>query len=162
MAKNINAGFIEFLTKLTPNVSESNAAKSHRASIESVLKKDFGIISFFRSGSFGNGTSIRGYIDVDYFAHIPISKVKTNSSIMLREVRDVLNNRFPRTGVRVNSPAIFVPFGSLISENTEIVPAKMIRIDDDLSFIYGIADGYTTEVKGLNNISLPRPHSPII
>ena len=157
MAYSVNAGFNEFLTKLTPNVSESEAAKSHRQSIESVLKRIFGIINFFRSGSFGNGTSISGHSDVDYFAHIPVKKVKSNSGTMLSDVRDVLNNRFPRTGVRVNTPAVLVPFGTDVSENTEVVPAKMVSLDEDLGFIYGIADGSGNWIN-----SCPKAHNQYV
>lgn len=142
MTRTINEGFRIFHSQLTPSGNESEAAKGHRASIEDVLKKNFKIISFFRTGSFGNGTSIRGYSDVDYFAIIPSEKVKSNSSTMLREVRDVLDNRFPRTGVRTNTPAVLVPFGADVSENTEVVPAKIIRFDAESEhLIYGIADG---------------------
>jgi hypothetical protein len=58
MPRTIEEGFRDFLTKLTPRTSETDAAKSQRASIESRLQRDFGLRRFTRIGSFGNGTSI--------------------------------------------------------------------------------------------------------
>ncbi|MBL8045256.1 MAG: hypothetical protein JNL09_01875, partial [Anaerolineales bacterium] len=106
MPRTIDEGFRDFLTNLTPTQAESDAAKKHRASIEACLKTSFSLLRLFRSGSFGNGTSISGFSDVDYFASIPTDKLKRNSSIALSDVRDVLDARFPNTGVRVNCPAI--------------------------------------------------------
>ncbi len=80
MAKTVAAGFAEFLRRLTPTTGESEAAKRHRASIEACLKKDFGLLRFFRTGSFGNGTSIRHCSDVDYFASIPAKNLRTTPS----------------------------------------------------------------------------------
>ena len=101
---------------------ESTTAQSHRASIEACLRGNFGLKRFWRTGSFGNGTSIRGYSDVDYFAVIPAENLKKDSDASLRMARDVLDARFPRTGVRVDCPAVRVPFGSLRSEAHETVP----------------------------------------
>ena len=96
---------------------------------------------FFRSGSFGNGTSISGYSDVDYFAIIPTKKLKQDSSSTLREVRVALETRFPKTNVKVDSPAVVVPFGTNASESTEVVPADYIKNDENGHDIYEIADG---------------------
>jgi len=71
MTKTIDKGFRIFHTWLTPTATETAAATRHRASIEACLKANFEIKRFFRTGSFGNGTSIRGFSDVDYFASIP-------------------------------------------------------------------------------------------
>jgi len=105
------------------------------------MKRNFEITRFFQSGSFGNGTSIRGYSDVDYFASIPAKNLKQNSATTLREVRDALDIRFPDTGVHVDTPAVVVPFGTDASETTEVVPAKFIEKDKDGNHIYEIADG---------------------
>src|SRR5258708_3949048 len=71
MPRTVDEGFRDFLSRLTPSSYESAAATAHRASIEARLKNDFGLRRFFRTGSFGNGTSISGYSDVDYFASLP-------------------------------------------------------------------------------------------
>lgn len=141
MAKTVDEGFRVFHSRLTPNSTETEAARSHRASIESCLKANFEITRFFRSGSFGNGTSIRGYSDVDYFASIPTKYLKQNSATPLRNVKDVLDARFPYTGVHVDTPAVVVPFGTDASETTEVIPADFIKRDDDGFHIYEIADG---------------------
>lgn|GEM_PF-6159854 len=128
-------------SRLTPTGGESEAAKRHRTSIEACLKKNFEITRFFRTGSFGNGTSIRGYSDVDYFASIPTKNLKQNSDTTLRVVRDALDARFPNTGVTVRTPAVLVPFGTDASESTEVVPADFITKDKNGYHIYEIADG---------------------
>lgn len=121
--------FLNSIVGFTPTGGESEAAKSHRASIEACLKKNFEIIRFFRTGSFGNGTSIRGYSDVDYFASIPTKNLKQNSDATLRAVRDALDARFPNTDVAVRTPAVLVPFGMDTSESTEVVPVDFIKKD---------------------------------
>jgi hypothetical protein len=78
---------------------------------------------FFRSGSFGFGTSVSNYSDVDYFAVVPPDRLNSNSAITLQTFHAVLARRFPLTNVRVDAPAIVVPFGSERSERHEIIPA---------------------------------------
>ena len=85
MAKTVDAGFRKFHGTLTPSRGKSEAAKSHRASIEACLESNFEMDHFFRTGSFGNGTSIRGCSDVDYFACIPTENLKQNSFATLSE-----------------------------------------------------------------------------
>jgi hypothetical protein len=127
MPRSIDEGFNDFLRKLTPAASESEAAKGHRASIETRLKQDFGLRRFVRIGSFGNGTSISGHSDVDYFASLTNDTMTGNSTYALNKVRNALDARFPNTGVRVNCPAVAVPFGTDASEMTEVVPANYIE-----------------------------------
>ena len=120
MPRTVDEGFREFLKRLTPSGVESGKARLHRASIESCLKKNLGMTRFFRTGSFGNATSISGFSDVDYFASIPRKNLHKMSTNSLRKVRDVLALRFPNTGVRVNCPSVTVPFGQAVSETTEV------------------------------------------
>ena len=138
--RTVNQGFREFLTRLTPTSGESTAAKSHRTTIEACLKDNFGMTRFFRTGSFGNGTSISGHSDVDYFAEIPSSKLKANSTYALREIRDALAKRFPNTGVRVSCPAVVVPFGTDAKESTEVTPAYYVEVTEDDYKVYKIPD----------------------
>ena len=138
--RTVNQGFTDFLSTLTPTSGESAAAKNHRASIKACLESNFDMTSFFRTGSFGNGTSISGYSDVDYFAEIPSCKLKVNSTITLSEVREALAKRFPNTGVRVSCPAVVVPFGTDAKESTEVTPADYIEDNDDGYKIYDIPD----------------------
>jgi hypothetical protein len=139
MPRTIGEGFRDFLGKLTPSGSESEAARSHRASIETRLKTDFGLRRFVRIGSFGNGTSISGYSDVDYLASLARDQLTANSTYSLGKVRDSLDERFPNTGVRVSCPAVVVPFGTTKAESTEIVPADYIK-DQNGHHVYDIAD----------------------
>lgn len=141
MAKTVDEGFRIFHGRLTATSGESEAAKKHRSSIEACLKQNFEITRFFRTGSFGHGTSIRGYSDVDYFASIPRKNLKQGSDATLRAVQSVLDKRFPDTGVAVRTPAVLVPFGTDASESTEVVPADFIKKDENDFHIYEIADG---------------------
>lgn len=125
--RTINQGFTEFLWKLTPTDGESYAAQNHRASIKSCLERHFRRIGFFRTGSFGNGTSISGCSDVDYFAVLPLRDSIPGPKIVLGQVREALANRFPHTGVRVSWPAVVLPFGTDAKETTEITPAYSVQ-----------------------------------
>lgn len=127
MPRTLDEGFRDFLGKLTPSAQESAAAKLHRASIKNALVASFTLKRFFRMGSFGNGTSIYGHSDVDYFASLARTNLHQNSESSLRCVRNVLDARFPFTGVRVNCPAIKVPFGILGRETTEVVIADYVE-----------------------------------
>ncbi|HYU71508.1 MAG TPA: hypothetical protein VEL31_02410 [Ktedonobacteraceae bacterium] len=139
MPRTIDEGFRDFLTKLTPSTAESQAAKNHRASIAACLTNNFGLKRFVRIGSFGNGTSISGFSDVDYLACLPTAQLTQTSTSSLTKVRNALDTRFPNTGVRVNCPAVGVSFGSTKSESTEIVPADYIRESNGHN-VYDIAD----------------------
>ena len=140
MPRTINEGFGDFLTKLTPIATETSAAQSHRSSIKACIESNFGLNRFVRIGSFGNGTSISGYSDIDYLASIPTKGLKEKSSLSLRNICDALDTRFPSTGVRVSCPAVVVPFGTDRSEVTEIVPADYVK-EENGHKIYDIADG---------------------
>lgn len=141
MVKTVDEGFRVFHGTLTPTQGESQSAKRHRSSIETCLKNSFEINRFFLTGSFGNGTSIRSYSDVDYFASIPTKNLKQNSVTTLQEVRKVLIDRFQETDISVSTPAVKVCFGTDASESTEIVPADFIKRDKNGNHIYEIADG---------------------
>ena len=126
MPRTVDEGFRDFLVKLTPSSGETAAAKSHRQSIERCIRAQLGLNRFWRTGSFGNGTSISGYSDVDYIASIPTEKLKRNSNTSLRDLRNVLAARFPNTGVRSACPAVVVPFGTERKEVTEVTPADYV------------------------------------
>src|ERR1039458_4720390 len=119
MPRTVAEAFRDFLASLTPSTFESAASTSHRASIEACLKSNYTLNRLFRTGSYGNGTSISGYSHVDYFASLGRDDLSASSTYTLTRVRDVLDKRFPNTGVRVNCPAVRVPFGTIASETTE-------------------------------------------
>jgi hypothetical protein len=139
MPRTINEGFSDFLKKLTPSTTETTAAKSHRASIEKCLTTNFEMNRFFRTGSFGNGTSISGYSDVDYFASIPGKNLWKNSKTSITQVRNQLNKTFHSTNVRVDDPAVVCPFGTAAKETTEIVTCCKVK-DYQGYAVYEISD----------------------
>jgi len=141
MEKTVDEGFREFHGTLTPTRGESQTAKSYRISIEICLKKSFEITRFVHTGSFGNGTSIRGYSDVDYFACIPTENLQQNSFTTLQQVREALLGRFQNADISIRPPAVRVRFGTDASESIEIVPADFIQSDKSGNLIYEIADG---------------------
>ena len=123
MPATVEGGFSELLSSLRASRLEMQAAASHRAAIEAKMRAAFGASAFFRTGSFGNGTNITGYSDVDYFAVLPFERTDDDSCRTLERVAAALRQRFPLTAnIRVNSPGVQLPFGLDGAEHTEIVP----------------------------------------
>lgn len=141
MPRNIEQGFADFHNSIKASAAEAAATVSHRASIKACLENNFGLKRFTRIGSFGNGTNISGYSDVDYLACLPTQSLKQSSSSTLGLVRDALNLRFPNTGVHVSTPAVVCPFGTYKSQHTEIVVVDYIKEKSGYK-IYEMADGY--------------------
>ena len=141
MEKTVDEGFREFHGTLTPTREQSQSAKRHRVSIELCLKNGFEMTRFVRTGSFGNGTSIRGYSDVDYLACIPPKNLDDDSFTTLQEVREVLLGRFQDAEVTIRPPVVRVRFGADTFDYTEIIPADFIQRDTGGNLIYEIADG---------------------
>ncbi len=140
MPRTVDEGFRDFLTRLTPSSSESSAAQSHRASIKSCLENNYTLNRFVRIGSFGNGTSISGYSDVDYLAEVSPNYLSPDSTYCLNKLRNTLDTRFPYTGVGVRCPAVQVPFGSNARDTTEVVLAYDTGRTTGGHTIYRIAD----------------------
>jgi len=163
MLTTLTAGFDKFLTRLTPTGGETEAAKNHRASIEACLTSKLGMLRFFRTGSFGNGTSISGYSDVDYFASLPSEHISSYSELTLIKLKSVLDTRFPQTGVHIDSPAVVVPFGSIRSETTEIVPSTFFQNTPRVLIFTGyrmvMAAGYTRALKFTTSTCLTLIHA---
>jgi len=137
MARTISKAFEDFHTRLTPSTAETSALSSHRTSINACLKSNYGMTNFFRTGSIGNGTSIKGHSDTDRFAVIPSGNLSSNSATSLRQIKETLRVRFPTTGVYVDSPAVICPFGNRASQTTEIVPAYHLTPSNGFN-VYGI------------------------
>lgn len=139
MPRSVEAGFSDFLEKLRASATETAATASHRRSIEACLRANFGLTRFTRIGSFGNGTNVSGYSDVDYLACMPISQFAISSKYHLSKVRDAVAARFPATNVTVRCPTVSCPFGTYRSEDTEIVVARYVK-EEYGDKIYEIAD----------------------
>lgn len=140
MPRSIEQGFSDFLTNIKATAAEAAATVSHRASIKACLESNFGLKRFTRIGSFGNGTNISGYSDVDYLACLPTNSLKRSSDYSLRMVKDVLATRFPNTGIMVRCPTVVCPFGEYKSQHTEIVVADYVKEVNGYK-VYEIADG---------------------
>lgn len=123
----IATAFSDFLVKLTPSEVETEKARSHRESIYNCLSKNYTVENFFRTGSFGNGTSISGFSDVDYFLVVPTKELKKNSYSSLNTLCKILSERFPETDVEISIPAVCLPFGTDDWETTEITIADLVR-----------------------------------
>jgi hypothetical protein len=126
MPRTVEEGFRDFLQKLTASDRETLDAASHRASIKTRLETYFTLKHYYRIGSFGNGTSVYGFSDVDYIAALAAADLSQSSNASLTKVRNNLDERFPFTGVRVNCPAIKIPFGVLGRGTTEVVIADYL------------------------------------
>lgn len=139
MPRDIKQGFDSFHSKIKTSAVETAVAKSHRASIESCLKNSFGLNRFTRIGSFGNGTNISGYSDVDYLACLPTNVLTKTSTASLTKVKNVLNVRFKSTNIKISAPAVVCPFGTYKSEDTEVVVADYITEKNGFK-VYEISD----------------------
>ena len=108
------------LTSLyTPTASEFDAAKSHRASIETRLDTYLGVHEMFEIGSLRHGTGVWQYSDADYL--VSLKGVRPDSPwTMLNRVKETLQDRFPTTTIVTRRPAVVCKF----SDGTvEVVPA---------------------------------------
>lgn len=155
MATTISSGFDRLLSNLTPSTVESEAFKSHRNSVADKLKNSFGVTNFFRTGSNGNGTSVRYYSDVDFFASIPGYAQQQDSAYMLRKVKEALQLRFPPTDFHIDTPAVVCLFGNDGAEKIEVVPAYYTGRDSgDNHNVYKIPElggGWMKSAPGVHN-----------
>lgn len=138
--RTISQGFTTFHNRITPGSSTAGKASSHKSSITSRLEEHFDLKQLFYSGSANNGTSISSHSDVDFFAYIPTKKLKKNSSTSLREIKECLQGRFPKTNIYVDSPAVVLDFGSADWDTAEVIPADYIRQENGKN-VYDIPDG---------------------
>lgn len=138
--RTIAQGFSTFHSRITPSGYESGKAASHKASITSRLEEYYDLKQLFYSGSANNGTSISKHSDVDFFAWIPTSKLKSNSATTLRDVKECLQGRFLNTSVYVDSPAVVLDFGSADWDKAEVIPADYVEQKSGKN-MYEIANG---------------------
>ncbi|NWO07535.1 MAG: nucleotidyltransferase [Alteromonadaceae bacterium] len=139
--RSVNQGFRDFHRSLIPRSYESGKASSHKSSITSRLQLYFDLKQLFYSGSANNGTSISRHSDVDFFASIPTEKLKKNSSVSLREVKECLQGRYPNTKVYVDSPAVVIDFGAGSWDKAEVIPADYLYKSNENKNVYHIPDG---------------------
>lgn len=140
MTRTIDEGFKNFLLQLAHSPFEFKAVHDHQALIVECLQKNFGALRFFPTGSLGNGTSISGYSDIDYFACMRPAILSQDSEKVLIQVHNVLSQRFSGTHVHIDCPAIKIPFGLNGRESTDIVPAQHLETLEGGYCIYAIPD----------------------
>ena len=138
--RTINQGFDVFHGKITPGSYQSGKAASHKNSITRRLEEYFDLNQLFYSGSANNGTSVAYLSDVDFFSSIPTNKLKENSALSLREIKECLQGRFPNTNIYVDSPAVVLDFGSGEWDRAEVIPADYVKKINGNN-IYDIPDG---------------------
>ena len=138
--RSIAQGFEAFHTSIIPGGYESGKAASHKSAITGRLEEYYDLKQLFYSGSANNGTSISHYSDVDFFAWIPTSKLKSNSATSLREIKECLQGRFPTTTIYVDSPAVVLDFGSADWDMAEVIPADYVEEKGGKN-VYEIPDG---------------------
>ncbi len=141
MPTDVNVAFQILADGLASSSEETRTAAKHRASLEACLTKQFGMTSFFLSGSFGHGTNILRYSDVDRFAVIPTENLLQDSNATLRKIAVALRKTFPQTGIRVDAPGLRVPFGFKNKELTEVIPADEVGQTNLGYRLFEIADG---------------------
>lgn len=111
--------WLNSLTSLyTPTSTQFDAAKSHRASIESRLDAGIGIYRMFEIGSLRHGTGIWQYSDADYLVSLKGDKPVSPWTTLTR-VKEELQQRFQATSIVIRQPAVVCNFSDCV---VEIVP----------------------------------------
>jgi hypothetical protein len=164
MALSVAQGFETFLERLVPLESQRDASAKHRASVETSLNNALDVWQFREIGSFGHGTGLRGYYDVDLL--VSLKNKPETSATALQKVKTALAASFPSTTVRVSRPAVVVEFNGG-AETWEIVPGYR-KTSSGETVLYdipgvGIVDwidsapmehlDYVNEVNKMTNIS---------
>ncbi len=135
MARSVNEGFEEYLSRLIPTEAQRNAGASHRASVKAALEAKLDVSHSYETGSFSHGTGVRGYSDVDLLVCL---KSKPESSYTaLTWVKDALSERFPSTDVAIRRPAVAVKFASGY-ETWEVIPGFMTNRGGEGQYVYDI------------------------
>ncbi|WP_431826197.1 SMODS domain-containing nucleotidyltransferase [Microbacterium algeriense] len=111
--------WLNSLTSLyTPTSTQFDAAKSHRASIESRLDAFVGVYEMFEIGSLRHGTGVWQHSDADYM--VSLKGVRPSSPwTMLNRVKEALQARFSGTTIVVSRPAVVCYFSDGV---VEVVP----------------------------------------
>jgi len=114
------AQYLASLTSLyTPTPTEFDAARGHRASIETRLNAYLGLNEMFETGSLKHGTGVWQYSDADFV--VSLKGFRPDSPwTALNKVKDTLKDRFPSTEIVVRRPAVVCRFSDA---TVEVVPA---------------------------------------
>lgn len=119
MSETARAWLNDLTSLYTPTPSEFDAARGHRASIESRLEAHLGVQEMLEIGSLRHGTGVWQYSDADFLVALKGSQ-PSSPWTMLNKVKETLQGRFPATTIVVRRPAVVCKFSDA---NVEVVPA---------------------------------------
>lgn len=115
--------WLEELTDLyTPTTYQFDAARGHRASIETRLDNKLGVHEMFEIGSLKHGTGVWQYSDADFLVSLKGTQPGSPWT-MLTKVKETLQERFPSTTIVVRRPAVVCKFSDA---HVEVVPAYAV------------------------------------
>jgi len=136
MTRTVNEAFEVFLERLVPTEAQREAGASHRASVKSALEAKLTVNNFYETGSFSQGTGVRGYSDID--ALVSLGNTKPESSYTaLNWVKEALSARFTQTTVKIRRPAVVVEFGGGY-ETWEVIPGFLTNRGSSDQLVYDI------------------------
>lgn len=120
MPRTVHEGFTTYLQWKTPSATQRQAASLHRSSVRRSIENAREVYRFIETGSFGHGTGVAGYSDVDVLVSLKGDR-PTSSDTALNWIRAALTTSFPRTYIRTSRPAVVVAFASGY-ETFEVIP----------------------------------------
>jgi hypothetical protein len=118
--------FQAFAQRLATPAAASSRAKAHFDAIRDCLAADLALRGLTLSGSFGHGTDVRSFSDIDYLAELPRERLPTDSDHCLSVVADVLRAGLSAVEVRPDPPGVSVHFGSADGDRLEVIPARRL------------------------------------
>ncbi len=131
--------FEDFNSSLIPTELEKEKAATNKSYVLQRLASDFGTTELLSSGSYGHGTNVRGYSDIDYFAVTPGANLKKNSYTSLGDFKASLQKTFAQTTIGIRDPAVSVQFSTYGLSKHEIIPAFHVESKDGYR-VFGISD----------------------
>lgn len=118
MSQTAHAWLHDLTNLFTPTATQFDAARGHRASIETRLDTDHGVREMFEIGSLKHGTGVWRYSDADFLVSLKGDRPGSPWT-MLNKVKDSLAERFPTTTIVVRRPAVVCRFAD---GDVEVVP----------------------------------------
>lgn len=120
MSQTTNQYITSLLGKYTPTTTAFDAARTHRAGIETRLDAWLGLHEMFETGSLRHGTGVAGFSDADFFASL--KGARPTPTTALNKVKEALQDKYPYTTIQIRRPAVVCLFASG-TETVEVVPA---------------------------------------
>ena len=146
---------------MIPTEVERQKAATNKQMILSRLYSDFGVTELVASGSYGHGTNIRDFSDIDYFAVTPVANLYDDSSTNLSQFKASLQKTFAHSMIGVRDPAVSISFVANGLFKHEIIPAyyvdsvngnRVFKISDrEGGWMKSSPTGHGAWVNGQNN-----------